>query len=278
MEQGNSELKRTPKKTSPYFYIIWVFLSAVFMYWPAKFIALNFIPNTLQRFSSINIGGEAGQVIAALFITFFSFLTILILSIIVSRLLRLRLVILAFSVLLVMTFVLYMIGKNSADKNLNTYKDTATQELLAKETAITSPNVKIVGNNLEYNNGVITFTLPNRFVLLHEADKTDSRTIFSDHSDHISLKLYDGFTNPPDCDQAGYPPCSKTSNGVEIGSTRRNDMGPWHDIYRVFSSKPLREFYEFTLWSVTYDIDGRKDPLPTNSDMFNNQLKNSLNF
>ena len=273
MEQGSSQLESTPKTSSPFYYIIWVLLSALFMYWPARFIALFFIPSTLERFSSINLGGgEAGEAIGALFITFISFLTILILSIIFSRRLKLRLVLLAFSVLLVMTLILVIVGRNSATRNFNAYKETATQDLLARETGITSPNVKIVGNNLEYNNGVISFTLPSRFVLLHEADNNDNRTVFSDHSDHIIMQLYHGFQEPPYCDWAGYPPCTKNSNGVEIGSTKTGALGGY---FRVFSKKPLREFYEFRIESVG---DARKEAPETNLDVFNNQLKNSLNF
>lgn len=277
MEQNSSELKSAPKKSSPIFYVIWGFLSILFMYLPARLIALSFIPSTLQRFSNIFFNVDPGAIIVVLFFSIIAFLIIFTLSIVFSRILRLRLVILALSVLLVMTLVLVIVGRNSANKNFNTYKDTATQKLIARETAITSPNVKIVGSNLEYNNGIISFTLPSRFVLLHEADNSDNRTIFSDHSDHITMQLYDGFKEPPHCDWAGYPPCTKNSNGVEIGSTKRTDMGAWEYYFRAFSKKPLKEFYEFRLQSVTYSIDGRKDALETSSDVFN-QLKNSLNF
>jgi len=263
MDQSSVEtpLKNTHKNPL-LIYFFWVPISLLLMYFPTKlFSAILVEINLYHHYDFRRLAFS--DAIPYLSATLLSLILIVALSLALKR----GLLLVALGVSLVMILVFFNTGKNLTIKKI----DELRKDLIAKEVAITSPNVKIVGGNLEYSNGVISFTLPSRFVLLHEADNNDNRTIFSDHSDHITMQLYDGFKEPPNCNRAGYRPCAKNPNGVEVGSMREVNL-------RVFSRKPLNEFYEFSLESATSGVDRRLNALEINVDVFNNQLKNSLIF
>lgn len=252
-------------KTFPFVEIIWIIISAVFLYLPTKLIGGDFASRVAYK-HSFTLGGDS---VGPLLVASISFLFVLILGIFLSLVLKKRLILISFGVLLLMTLIFFIYYRNVYINDINSKKE----ELISKEVSISSANVKTGQNNLEFNDGTISFNLPNRFVLISEENQRDiQRIVFSDHSDHITVTVYGGFDETVSCQNFGYPPCNKNANGAEISS--KINTG-YSQVYRAFSKNSIKKFYEFSIQSATTYL---KDPNTANLDTFDNQLRNSINF
>jgi len=259
--------------------IIWLITIVLLMVFPsgllADFIASVIYPKSVVAYC--NGSGDAPLIIVWA-MCLGAFLIGLIFSIILSKILKTRLVLLMLLVLVVISGFVFLSKRSCIIRRVQEINENYQKQ----EEIVQSPFVKRFADHIEYNDGQISFRLPVKFDVVKSGNSNP--TVFSDKTDHISFynKGIDyGYGKPCDPMMIGFF-CENTANNVVIRYSRADKnkikssgSETRYEIFKTNSS--TRSSGEFNIQAATRVTDEVITRSSTeNLQIFNNDLKNSI--